>query len=374
MSHHQTSIVVERLSTFLKLRTWCALALFSLLAACGGSEGPSSEPVQTPIVINKAAEKVWDLSRAMGPGINFGNMLDAPNEGDWGLTVMPEYIQAAWAQGFRTIRLPVRWSNHASGMYPYTIDTTFLNRVASVVDQMLGQGFHVILNMHHHRQLDGDTIDLGDILVPDAILEERFVSIWSQIGNHFASRSDKLLFELYNEPHGLLTANRWNLLAAATVKQVRISNKERVVIIGPTSFNDPYALHSLVMPPDPYLMATVHFYQPFAFTHQGVSWVSPPLPVGTTCCDVEQASTIFAGIQHSRYWSDVTGYPVLLGEFGAYSAADTASRVNYIRLVRQTATANRMPWAYWEFASTFGVYDPVANAFRPELTQALLGN
>jgi endoglucanase len=51
-----------------------------------------------------------------------------------------------------------------------------------------------------------------------------------------------------------------------------------------------------------------------------------------------------------------------------------ASRVNYTRLVRQTAAQANMPWVYWEFGSAFGVYDPVTNAFRPELLNALVGN
>jgi endoglucanase len=347
--------------------------LVSLLAACGGSENPQSDkptPNQ-PIALPK--EKAWNMAQSMGPGVNFGNMLDAPKEGDWGVSVKTEYVQAAWDRGFRTVRLPVRWSNHAAPAYPYTVDTNFMSRVAGVVDQLLAKGFHVVLNMHHHRQLTGDVLDAGEFSVPEAVLEERFIAIWNQIGIHFANRSDKLLFELYNEPHGRLTPAKWNSLADTTLKQVRITNKERIVLIGPGGFSSPYMLSTLAMPNDPYLMATVHFYEPYAFTHQGLAWSSAPPVTGITCCDAEQASTIYAGIQHARYWSDATGYPVFLGEFGSFSTADMASRVQYTRLVRQTAAANRMPWAYWEFASSFGVYDPFQNAFRPELANALIG-
>lgn len=353
-----------------------AASLVTLLSACGGGEDAKSDPVTTPVVVPvpTGTEKVWNIARAMGPGINFGNMLESPNEGDWGLTAKPEYMQAAWDAGFRTVRLPVRWSNHTAAQFPYTIDSTFLNRVTTVVDQLLARGFHVVLNMHHHRQLDGDALDTGEFAVDEAILEERFVSIWSQIGHHLGSRSDRLLFELYNEPHGRMTAAKWNALADTTLKQVRISNKERVVVIGPASFNDPYALGTLTMPLDPYLMATFHFYQPFDFTHQGATWVTPALPAGVTCCSAVQANTIFNGIHHAKYWSDATGYPVLLGEFGANSTADMASRVNYTRLVRQTAAQANMPWTYWEFASVFGVYDPVTNTFKADLTAALIGN
>lgn len=374
LPHSSTPSATRARTRLDRWRVLCVATLASILAACGGSEDAKNDVVTPPVVVNQAAAKVWEMSRAMGPGINFGNMFDAPTEGYWDVTFKPEYVPTAWNAGFRTVRLPVRWSNHASAQFPYTIDPVFLSRVTSVVDQLLAQGFHVVLNMHHHRQLDGDALDEGDtIVVDDAVLEERFVAIWSQIGHHLSTRSDRLMFELYNEPHGRLTPAKWNALADTTLKQVRISNKERVVIIGPTTMNSPYALSTLTMPADPYLMATVHFYEPFSFTHQGTTQNGVLLPTGVTCCDAVQANTLFNGIHHAKFWSDATGYPVLLGEFGAHGNADMASRVNYVRLVRQTAIQANMPWAYWEFASTFGVYDPTANTFRPELLNALMG-
>ncbi len=53
-------------------------------------------------------------------GINFGNMLEAPNEGEWGLTVQEEYFDLVKEAGFDFVRLPVRWSTHAEQEWPYT--------------------------------------------------------------------------------------------------------------------------------------------------------------------------------------------------------------------------------------------------------------
>jgi endoglucanase len=64
---------------------------------------------------------------------------------------------------------------------------------------------------------------------------------------------------------------------------------------------------------------------------------------------------------------------VFVGEFGAYSKADSASRVTFTRTMRDAIEARGMHWAYWEFAAGFGVYDPVAHAFRRGLLDALLG-
>ena len=341
------------------------------LVGCGGGSGIVNTPANTDIGQQNA--KVWQIAKAMGPGINFGGMFEAPNEGEWGLTFQPAYLNAAWGAGFRTLRLPVRWSNHASASYPYAIDEVFMARIASVVDQALARGFHVVLNMHLYHDLDGDARDPNEFAVDLQVLEPRFIAMWEQIAVRFANRSDKLLFELYNEPHGRLDAQTWNRLLDTTLKQVRISNPARVVVLGGVSYNDAYQLGTLVLPNDPYLMATFHNYDPFTFTHQGAYWIAGDYPVGVTCCSAEQVEAIAVKTRHAAAWSSANGVPVFLGEFGAIKLADQASRVAYTRQVRSLAEAANMPWAYWEFgAANFGVYDTASQTFNTEMLSALV--
>ena len=59
-------------------------------------------------------------------------------------------------------------------------------------------------------------------------------------------------------------------------------------MIGPTSWNSANDLRLLKLPNDANLIATVHDYNPFRFTHQGAEWVNPILPVGVTCCSAAQ--------------------------------------------------------------------------------------
>ncbi len=356
--------------------------LLSTFAGCGRD---SSTPCTNcggvddfPPMANDAPPGATASTRAtaaaLGRGVNFGNMLEAPHEGDWGLRVTQEFIDSAASAGFKTVRLPVRWSNHASAGEPFTVDATFMARVESVVDALLAKGVYVVLNMHHYRQLDGDALDAGESPVADSVLEERFLRIWVQIAERFRAKSDHLIFELYNEPHGRQTAERWNLLAARALGAVRRSNPTRIVVIGPVSWNNASALSSLRLPNDANLIVTVHNYEPFAFTHQGATWVSPVLPTGVSCCDGAQVTALSTPLQTANTWSVAHGYPVFLGEFGAYEAADMASRVRYTRLERDVAESRGMSWTYWEFASGFGVYDPAAHAFRAGLRDALLGN
>ncbi|HYD51826.1 MAG TPA: glycoside hydrolase family 5 protein [Gemmatimonadaceae bacterium] len=365
-----------------------ALLIATAAIACAGRAAPTvpTPPVQSdtvrdlddyPPVANDAppgaSASAVAMAAALGRGVNFGNMLEAPTEGAWGVTVTDDIIDKAKAAGFASVRLPVRWSSHASPTYPFTIDPAFMTRVEVVVDQLLAKGFVVMLNMHHYRQLDGELPEAGERAVAADALDLRFVMLWEQIAERFKGRSDRLLFELYNEPHGRINGAPWNVLAARALGVVRKTNPTRIVVIGPTGWNNANDLRLLRMPNDPHLIATIHNYAPFAFTHQGAEWASPVPPLGVTCCSAAQLAEMVAPLDVAKAWSTTTRYPVYVGEFGAYSKAPEASRIDFNRKMRDAIEARGMSWGYWEFAAGFGVYDPTARRFREALLQSLLG-
>ena len=77
---------------------------------------------------NKTADatKAFQRSKNIGRGINFGNALESPIEGAWGLTIKEFYIQAIADLGFNSVRLPICWSAHTGSVAPYTIGPVFL--------------------------------------------------------------------------------------------------------------------------------------------------------------------------------------------------------------------------------------------------------
>ena len=103
------------------------------------------------------SEATCTIAHELRRGINFGNMLEAPNEGDWGVRLDPRYIDLIEGK-FDTVRLPVRWSNHASASADAVIDEFFFKRVESVIDALLSKGVYVIVNMHHYRQMFGSNL------------------------------------------------------------------------------------------------------------------------------------------------------------------------------------------------------------------------
>ena len=315
----------------------------------------------------------------LGPGINFGNMLDAPSEGAWGSYVRDEYAALAWHAGFRHVRLPVRWSAHATRDAEARIDPAFMQRVDAVVIRLLDAGFTVVVNMHHYRQLDGDRLDDGEFAVDPAVVRLRFLAMWRQIAAHFSGRMPRLWLELYNEPHGALSAADWNTLASRALRAVRATNPERIVVIGPVRWNSADALDQLELPADAQLVATVHDYEPFNFTHQQARWAGPEVAHtrGVRCCDGEQRRRLARPLDVAQRWAARHDVPMWLGEFGSYAGPptqpnDMAARAEYTRLVRAAAEQRGLAWAYWELDSGFGVYDPRARAWREPLRGALL--
>src|SRR5690349_18410179 len=104
--------------------------------ACGQTNpmSPTSTGVippstETDMPSGIAAESTTALQR----GVNFGNMLEAPNEGDWGLDVREEYMDLIKQAGFDFVRLPVRWNNHADVSSPYALDENFVARVDEII-------------------------------------------------------------------------------------------------------------------------------------------------------------------------------------------------------------------------------------------------
>src|SRR5262249_6238195 len=148
------------------------------------------------------ADDIHAVNKKLGRGINLGNALDAPREGAWGVTLKAEYFKAIKDAGFDTVRLPVKWSAHALGEPPYTIDAAFAERVDWAIEQALANKLNIIVNVHHYDERDES---------PDDHLP-RLTALWQQIASRYKDRPSNVVFELLNEPHGKLTEAKWNAM------------------------------------------------------------------------------------------------------------------------------------------------------------------
>jgi endoglucanase len=122
------------------------------------------------------------------------------------------------------------------------------------------------------------------------------------------------------------------------------------------------------------IIVAVHYYNPFVFTHQGAEWVSGSEAwLGTTWSGttVEQQA-VRDDFNAIGNWGTANNRPMNIGEFGAYSTADLASRARWTAFVARTAEAKGISWHYWEFIAGFGAYDAVANDWNYPLLNALV--
>ncbi|WP_443747993.1 glycoside hydrolase family 5 protein [Asticcacaulis solisilvae] len=276
-----------------------------------------------------------------------------------------QHFKAIHDAGFSTVRVVLFTFSHlqADG----TLDPKWLAKLDWVVDEALKYKLNVIIDEHDFEDCSKDK---------DACLA-RLKTVWAQLSARYADRPNAVMFELLNEPHDALNGAPWNAMIPELLAIVRKDNPERNVVVGPTHWNSPHDLKDLVLPDaDRHLIVTVHYYDPFRFTHQGASWAPPAITAGHDIPfgapeEIAQISKDFDAVAD---WGKANHRPILLGEFGAYDKAPMDSRVVWTNAVARAAEAHGFAWAYWQFSSDFILYDfktqsfvkPILNALVPE--------
>jgi hypothetical protein len=276
----------------------------------------------------------------MTRGFNMGRSLELPNEGDAGGRFIQEYFfDDIKNAGFNFVRVPVQWDQHTGTTAPYTVDSTWLDRVGQVIDWGLERDLIVIINSHHDRWILEDlNYTAGDLA--------RFDAIWRQVADRFQARSENLLFEIANEP--ALYTNQVDQINARIVPIIRSNNPTRIIIYGGpgTQLN---RLKTAIIPPnDAYLMGSFHTYLPSVFALDGLgTW--------GTAAERQVVTNLFAD---AAAWSQQNNIPILLGEFGTIGNIDRPSREIYIATHVGEASRTGIAPCVWHDFGNFSIYNP----------------
>jgi len=306
------------------------------------------------------------MTPPFGSGINLGNALEAPSEGEWGYRLEADHFTKIAAAGFDCVRLPVRWSAHTEKNAPYKIDEQFFQRVDWAIEQAAKNKLQIIVNIHHF-----------DELIENPKKETaKFLSLWSQIAKRYASQPESVVFELLNEPHLPMTAGTWNQLIVQALAVIRPTNPTRRVVVGPANWNAVKSLESLKLPADDNnLIVTFHYYLPFRFTHQGATWVGQDTSswIGTEWSGTRQErQAVIDDLDQALRWGIQNKRPIWMGEFGVINKADEASRVRWAKFVTEQAHKRKIGYTWWSFTAGFPVYDIKQNQWIAPLRDALL--
>jgi endoglucanase len=258
-------------------------------------------------------------------GWNLGNTMDANTETGWGQPVTTQaMIDAVHKQGFKTMREPVTWNGHFGGSPTYTIDATWMARVAAIANYALNDSMYVMINTHH----DG----WYNLSSTSPTVQAEVVAIWTQIANAFKSYSDYVSFEIFNEPNAGATnqygggsdANRaalaaYQTAAIAAIRATGGNNATRMCIVQGISAS-PIQASTLTIPiPDVNTMVSTHTYDPVGFSLSGSgTW-------GSTA----DSQSIVKNLTNLMSWLATKGKVVVLGEWGNTAADQLPSRIKH---------------------------------------------
>jgi endoglucanase len=321
-----------------------------------------------------------ELVQRMGRGINLGNTLSAPIEGNWAPPVEETYFIDVAEAGFKTVRIPIRFDSYTTpleevsytnnqGQYigspaDYTVEASHLDRIAEVVGWALQRDLVTIIDVHGDHwfweSFDPDREHYKTGPDREAAID-RFRAIWLAISERFKDHPSTLLFEIMNEPYFAMNAPEVHATNMDILSIIRQTNPDRNVIVtggGQNSWEAPFTIKDELLESDDHLIATFHYYKPNDFTKSSredkndFDW-------GTES-DKAEVDVHFDAV---KAWTDEKGVPVLLGEFGAdntegynyandtyspYGGPQKESREYYHRYVAQAAIDREFAFTVWD--------------------------
>ena len=303
----------------------------------------------------------FDQVKAMGRGLNIMGYDPAWDDAAKA-RVHDRHFRIIHEAGFHTLRVNLMAFDHMDAQN--RLNPAWLKTLDWVVKNALANDLTVILDEHDYNFCAEQ---------PDAC-ETKLLAFWQQVAAIYADAPASLVFEILNEPNGQMNVQRWNSLLRESLAVIRQSNPTRNVVIGAAFWNAIYALGTLDLPEgDHHIIATVHYYTPMPFTHQGASWSKETANLsGVAWGNDAEKQRVVNDFARAAQWSKAHNRPILLGEFGAYDKGPMESRALYTAYVARAAEALGWAWTYFQFDINFLAWDMDKDGWVEPIRKALI--
>jgi endoglucanase len=267
--------------------------------------------------------------------------------------------------GFQSVRIPLHpWRDLPPGTKG-VLTPAWLGALDWAVEQVLANDLVAILDFHEFTAMGADP----------AGSHERYLETWRALAPHCRNLPSSIFLELLNEPARNFTAEQWNQYLQEAHTIVRETNPDRTLVIGPIYANRIEYLDVMELPEDDRnIIATVHYYFPHSFTHQGAPWATRWASLRNvewlgTPAEQEAIEWTFSKGQN---WSVAHDRPLYLGEFGVFDTAPMASRVRWLSFMARQAEKLGWSWGYWQFDKDFVLYDIDNDRWNRPVLDALI--
>jgi endoglucanase len=309
-------------------------------------------------------------------GVNFTGWLETESAESINYSMYTEQDFAdVKNMGVDVIRLPVKMHPMTSGTPNYTLDPLLLRFLDMAVNWAEKYRLYLIIDNHSFHPINHTPNDIDKILLP----------VWAQIAQRYKDRSNFIVYEILNEPHGISDA-RWGEVQGMAIDTIRRIDQKHAIIVGGTDFNSIGKLSAMPKYSDPNLIYTFHFYDPHVFTHQGASWGEPsmaalagvPFPydrsrmprtpnnlretwIESALNDYQRSSssqTLNATLDRVVAFSKERNVPVFCGEFGVLlSNSRHEDRVRWYEFTTDALDRRNISRTSWDYFGGFGIFN-----------------
>lgn len=277
--------------------------------------------------------------------------------------------------GFDAVRLPVNFQNHVDASNK--INNYMLTCLDNAVNMAEKVGLYIIID--NHGYLGKNFYDSDRLLM---------TSVFGQLAQRYSGRSDKLIYELFNEPHQneyFKNTSSLNDVQNEWIAAIREYDTEHSIIVTGDGCSIDHLADCNFS--DRNLIYTFHFYGPHLFTHQGADWnnsplqyLASPVPFPYDSAKMPAKPSEFIGsyneadfddypelgnveyirnrIQKAVDFANERNVPVFCGEWGVLNKlAEQDDYCYYHRAVKDIFENNGIAWTLWAYRDDFSIFN-----------------